>query len=1341
VAQAAPKTKKPAPAKPARKPKPAAVPAPAKPAQKPGPPAAPSRMQKKLEVGPAGDRFEQEADRIADHVMRTPAGDAGAPHPAIAPVSVQREALDSPEEARRGPAQAKLGRHRPAAGPEEREEQHHRAKDGLTLQRATVATPVPAKTEVTPDEDAKKADDCGASMLAGMQKKAADGSGPAPANVQATVDRARAGGGSPLSPETRTDMESRLGRDFGGARVHSGAPAAAAAQAVGAKAFTVGHDVFFGAGRYRPGTNGGNRLLAHELVHTVQQGGGSSRARPARLQRATKGKTEPPTDQNSTIAKGTPKTDDGKVFDPGDSKLGRIEAKRSNGKKGTLFLPALRLPKVLNGLKATADHPIKDLQGQPAKGKDPILSTQPYTYKGASPPSKKLAYQTWVEGMASEGAIDKVRPLITEVQNGKASSAMMRGQDRVYYIIPKREEPGRAHFLLTGTKPELADPKRVADRTNPSHNLLVPSWNKKGNETYFDADHIHDEQLGGADAHTNMWLWQAKANQSAGGDVSGQITTQASTLIKAARAIDFWKKARVKEPNPKGEIRTDWNLVFDKVEAIKGRYSEMHWLRSDICDGQHLQHLRALTDKELASEGLGKEITSGGTPPAFVHVFTNPAGGERRRLARRPNSNPKEPAYYVTDRKDNEIYKGFKLTKDVVYTIRDTIKDGRPNGKMLGKAFDRATGVEFGRNMSFDIRQSRDLGFGGYVDKQEITERVKEAAAKAAAAKKGIAKASPFDVAEAGINADGELYAEGSVTATKALFPGLEFPVSIRPEGLYVDVPIPAAQLNLGPIHVPEASLRLGANENGVFIEGSASLLVDGLGSGQLTAAVGKSGPHISGSFDFDLAFLKDTHASFEYDYATDAFMVKLEQTVPAGALPGVAGGHITATLSRGAVGGTAEGTAQGASATNAAPAPSANAPAAAADGAAGQIGIGLAGELKLAGPLAGAVVEVAWDPKLGVVIAAENIPLPVGKIPGVQDATVSVRARRDPETGAWHVSGAGGASFQIAGVDGKLLVAVDGNAVTIQGNGAFQKGLAKGSVTILATNLQRDADGNPMPDKTADKFTVSGKGAAEIQLGKILRGGVALELTPDGRVIIAGEVSLPPDFPVFGEEKVNKNLFHVKTPDFPIWGVSVAGFGIGVFAFADAELDFDAFAGPGVIKNARAGVTFDLDAPEDAVVDGCGDFSVKAGAGLTLDIGGGLKVELGPAEGDGRVGLDARLGIAAQGDAHLGIHWSRQEGLSLSATVKGTASPQFDVNANARLHVSVDLLLGSIGHTWGPWKKPLGHFGPEMELGISVPVGWSETKGLDFSVDNIALTYPEISPLDIMKSAFLELV
>src|SRR5438105_307985 len=174
--------KKPAPPKPAPKPKPAApTPAPAAPARKEGPPQAPTSMQTKLEVGPAGDRFEQEADRIAEHAMRAPLAGAPAPRPAITPVSVQRKALDPPEEADRGPTHVVTGRHRPGPGPEERDEEHRRATESLTLQRAMVPSPTPAKTEVVPDDPTKK-EDCGPSMLAGMQKKAADGSGPAPAH-------------------------------------------------------------------------------------------------------------------------------------------------------------------------------------------------------------------------------------------------------------------------------------------------------------------------------------------------------------------------------------------------------------------------------------------------------------------------------------------------------------------------------------------------------------------------------------------------------------------------------------------------------------------------------------------------------------------------------------------------------------------------------------------------------------------------------------------------------------------------------------------------------------------------------------------------------------------------------------------------------------------------------------------------------------------------------------------------------------------------------------------------------------------------------------------------------
>ncbi len=66
-------------------------------------------------------------------------------------------------------------------------------------------------------------------------------------------------------------FEPRLGRDLSSVRIHAGPEASRAALALNAHAFTVGHDIVFGEGRYAPETSAGRRLLAHELVHTVQQ--------------------------------------------------------------------------------------------------------------------------------------------------------------------------------------------------------------------------------------------------------------------------------------------------------------------------------------------------------------------------------------------------------------------------------------------------------------------------------------------------------------------------------------------------------------------------------------------------------------------------------------------------------------------------------------------------------------------------------------------------------------------------------------------------------------------------------------------------------------------------------------------------------------------------------------------------------------------------------------------------------------------------------------------------------------------------------------------------------------
>src|SRR6266487_3342087 len=78
--------------------------------------------------------------------------------------------------------------------------------------------------------------------------------------------------GQPLDAATRAFMEPRFGHDFSGVRVHTDARAAESARSVRASAYTAGRNIVFGEGRYAPGTSSGARLLAHELVHTIQQG-------------------------------------------------------------------------------------------------------------------------------------------------------------------------------------------------------------------------------------------------------------------------------------------------------------------------------------------------------------------------------------------------------------------------------------------------------------------------------------------------------------------------------------------------------------------------------------------------------------------------------------------------------------------------------------------------------------------------------------------------------------------------------------------------------------------------------------------------------------------------------------------------------------------------------------------------------------------------------------------------------------------------------------------------------------------------------------------------------------
>jgi Domain of unknown function (DUF4157) len=186
-------------------------------------------LQARLVVGPPDDAFERDAERTADLVTGTGEG-------------ATRVA--------RGPLAAGIMR---------------------LVQRAT------GKGE----KDEKRKDE-----TVRVQKHGEIGS-PTPevgAGVEASIGR-MSSSGTPLTGSTLNFFEDRFGYDFSSVRLHASPEAAGAAMALNARAFTVGHHIFFGAGQLQPDTGFGRHLLAHELTHTIQQQPDQAKLRPIAVQR------------------------------------------------------------------------------------------------------------------------------------------------------------------------------------------------------------------------------------------------------------------------------------------------------------------------------------------------------------------------------------------------------------------------------------------------------------------------------------------------------------------------------------------------------------------------------------------------------------------------------------------------------------------------------------------------------------------------------------------------------------------------------------------------------------------------------------------------------------------------------------------------------------------------------------------------------------------------------------------------------------------------------------------------------------------------------------------------
>ena len=233
-------------------------------------------MQPKLTVGEPNDRFEQEADRVADEVVQRQPVEFGDDDDASSELTVPLTGKYSESEQKKLPLQ-------------------RRAKDSTALSEVPPIVHEVLSSSGQPLEPGIRGDmesrfgydfavmrmpdskeqvqqlcpSCEVEDAAQPKLKVADSPNH---DIQNDTDTpALRGGGAPLPDFEKRFFEPRFGSDFRNVRIHTDQKAAEAARDINAQAFTLGQDIGFASGHYAPGTDHGRRLLAHELTHVLQQ--------------------------------------------------------------------------------------------------------------------------------------------------------------------------------------------------------------------------------------------------------------------------------------------------------------------------------------------------------------------------------------------------------------------------------------------------------------------------------------------------------------------------------------------------------------------------------------------------------------------------------------------------------------------------------------------------------------------------------------------------------------------------------------------------------------------------------------------------------------------------------------------------------------------------------------------------------------------------------------------------------------------------------------------------------------------------------------------------------------
>jgi len=535
-------------------------------------------VQPNLKIGRPGDKYEQEAESVANHVVMSPSNVAPALAMTPAPSSegtFQMQAEEEEETLQMMPFSESTSFLQLSSMEEEETVQlSPDLSQSIQLQEEEKDTiqliPDFSKTIQRQEEEE-------------TIQLSPDGSPTASPQISSQITQSK-GAGQSLPKPVQAEMGQKIGADFSGVNIHTGSQATGMSNALGAQAFTHGSDIYFNEGKYQPETSGGKHLLAHELTHTVQQG--SAEVQPMIQREEGDNPVELPSVAGTEV-------------------VGIVNTNSDSITYNSISIP---------GFKGS-DHRGEKYSGWNLKrSKNYSSSTRPNNQQ-----------EVWKDNVKTNS--------IEEILRQKATAAQFQPQNEMYvFEAPARPITSGARHVARGQKNYyIGSLKQIAKASS------APAWNKRGSlSSSMEVDHIVELQISGqpqegsnsANTISNMELLERRPNQQSGDFIKQSINEKVDFTLhnQETRALLNQEIPRLvdeRNVNRKRElIKSNFDLVFSTFNPTGGpRINDnSYWTKEDIERGDHLNQVTPGDFSQLGEQGkiLIFPTLSGGIGKTFT---------------------------------------------------------------------------------------------------------------------------------------------------------------------------------------------------------------------------------------------------------------------------------------------------------------------------------------------------------------------------------------------------------------------------------------------------------------------------------------------------------------------------------------------------------------------------------------------------------------------------------------------------------------------------------------------------------------------------------------------------